>query len=84
MTQPAGARIASHEFYATARTALARLACAYADPVDGLHDHHAECLTDDIARSADLLLFLAATITTGDETAMLDALEQIHTTLKRD
>lgn len=78
------ARIPVTVFYQTARNALGRLACRYADPTGASYPHdHAVCLHDEYALSADLLLRLAATIASGDESAMLELLTHTNDAIKR-
>ena len=78
-------QVTAEAFYRTARSALGRLACAYADPAAVEHPHHhvRECLTDDFAVSADLLLRLAACISSGDEDAMVDLLSHVNDSVQR-
>lgn len=67
-----------------ARTSLGRLACTYANPADGHHDHDAECLTDDEALVADRMLRLLAAAVAGDEDAVLDHLTSLTERIDRE
>lgn len=50
------------------------MACAYMNPADPGHDHEAECLLDEQAYGADLILRMVFAVSGGDEDAALDRL----------
>lgn len=56
---------------------LGRMACVNMAPNDGLHDHETECLVDDEAYAADLLLRMVAATTSGDQDTALDRLTDL-------
>ena len=69
-------RITPQVFWRVARNTLGRMACVYADPTADGHDH-GECVVDDEAFAAHLLLGLAGALAEGDETTVLDAVTDL-------
>lgn len=60
-----------------ARTTLGRMACEYGDPLRDGHDHAADCLHDDEAYAANLLLTMIAPAINGDEDRLLDRMTDL-------
>lgn len=69
-------KVPPETFWRVARTTLGRMACVYADPARDGHRHD-DCLVDDEAYAADLMLGMLGAAAAADEDAVLDRLTDI-------
>lgn len=76
MQRPDPRKVDAATFWRVAKNTLGRMACAYLDPTDPRHNH-AECLRDDEAYAADLMLGLLAAAAAGDEDGVLERLSEV-------